>query len=79
METDPDTAYNKAVADILRERKEAMGITFDDLAAASDLPRATVSRILYGQRDIKVYALRRIASVLELDASEVLSQAEASL
>lgn len=76
---DIDAQYNKAVADILRARKEDVGITFDDLATATGLPRATVSRIIYGQRDIKIYALRRMADVLELDVADVLDKASASL
>lgn len=79
VENDADTRYNKAVADVLRERKEAIGITFDDLALAAELPRATIARIIYGHRDIKVYALRRIAGVLELDPGEVLKRAETAL
>lgn len=71
-----DAAYNKAVADILRGRKEDMGISFDALADASGLPRATVARLLYGSRDIKIYALRRLASVLELDVGKVLDEAD---
>lgn len=77
--TEADSAYNKAVADILRARKEDMGISFDALADASGLPRSTVSRLIYGSRDIKIYALRRIASVLELDVGEVLDRADENL
>lgn len=76
---DIDARYNQAVADVLRKRKEDMGITFDDLATASGLPRATVSRVIYGSRDIKVYALRRISEVLELDVAKVLDDASAKL
>lgn len=76
---DIDAQYNKAVADILRARKDDVGITFDDLANATGLPRATVARVIYGQRDIKIYALRRIAEVLELDVAEVLDKASVSL
>lgn len=79
MENEQDGRYNQAVADILRARKEDMGITFDDLSAAADLPRATVARIIYGQREIRIHALRRIAKVLELDPADVLAEAEAAL
>jgi len=74
--TSKDGAYNSAVAGILRARKEAMGISFDALADASGLPRTTVARLIYGSRDIKVYALRRLASVLELDVGKVLDEAD---
>lgn len=76
---DIDAQYNKAVADILRARKDDVGITFDDLANATGLPRATVARVIYGQRDIKIYALRRIAEVLELDVAAVLDEASSKL
>lgn len=79
MENTQDGLYNQAVADILRTRKEEMGITFDDLSTAADLPRATVARIIYGQREIRIHALRRIAKVLELDPADVLAEAEAKL
>ena len=74
-----DAAYNTAVANILRARKERMGITFDALADASGLPRSTVSRMIYGKRDIKIYALRRLATVLELDVGDVLDKADAAI
>lgn len=76
MENESDDAYNKAVAQILRERKEDMGISFDALAEQSRLPRSTVSRVIYGSRDIKVYALRRITAVLEISATDVLNEAD---
>ncbi|MDF2047110.1 helix-turn-helix transcriptional regulator [Microbacterium sp. Kw_RZR3] len=77
MENDEtDDAYNKAVAQILRNRKEDMGISFDALAEQSGLPRSTVSRVIYGSRDIKVYALRRITAVLEMSATDVLDEAD---
>lgn len=76
METDTDSAYNKAVAQILRERKEDMGISFDALAEQSGLPRTTVARVIYGSRDIKVYALRRISAVLEVSPTDVLDEAD---
>jgi hypothetical protein len=79
VDNDTDARYNQAVADILRKRKDDMGISFDALAAASGLPRSTVSRVIYGNRDIKVYALRRIAAVLELDVSKVLDDAATKL
>jgi DNA-binding Xre family transcriptional regulator len=79
MDNDIDGRYNQAVADILRERKEDMGISFDALATATGLPRATVSRLIYGSRDIKVYALRRICQVLELNVGDVLSDASKKL
>ena len=71
-----DDAYNKAVAQILRDRKEDMGISFDALADASGLPRTTVARLIYGSRDIKVYALRRLAGVLELNVGDGLDKAD---
>lgn len=76
--TPDDESYNKAVAKVLRDRKESMGITFDALADASGLPRSTVSRMIYGARDIKVSALRQLAAVLELDAGDVLDAADAA-
>lgn len=77
MDNDPrDSAYNKAVADVLRDRKDDMGISFDALAAQTGLPRSTVSRAIYGSRDIKIYALRRIARVLELSVTDVLDEAD---
>lgn len=79
VDKDIDARYNQAVADILRNRKEYMGITFDDLAAASGVPRATVARLLYGDRNIKIYALRRIAKVLELDVATVFDDADKAL
>ena len=79
VDTQDEARYNKAVADILREKKDELGLSFDTLAAATGLGRATVARLMYGQRELKVYALRRLASVLELDVGEVLDRAESSL
>lgn len=79
MDNEDDARYNQAVANILRAKREALDVSFDELAAVAGVSRATVSRMLYGQRDIKVVVLRRLSAALELDPAEVLARATASL
>lgn len=74
-ENAPDD-YTRAVARILTDAKKKSGKSFDTLAAETGLSRATVVRILAGERNITVMYLRVLSAALSLDASAVLNNAE---
>lgn len=71
-----DTLFNQAIADLLKARREEVGITFDDLALATGIPRPTVARMIYGQRDLKAHNLRRLARALDISLSALLEKAD---
>lgn len=74
-ENSPDD-YTRAVAKLLTKGKKASGKSFDALAAETGLGRATVVRILAGERPITVSYLRALSTALDLDASAIVDEAE---
>lgn len=68
--------YTRAVAKLLTDAKKASGKSFDTLAAETGLGRATVVRILAGERPITVGYLRALSAALDLNASAVLNEAD---
>jgi transcriptional regulator with XRE-family HTH domain len=75
--TDAEKAYAAAIGAAFKEVKERTTLTFDDLAAMSKVPRATVSRIIYGTIDAKIADMRRLAEVLDVPLEEILDAADA--
>lgn len=80
MDNDTSTDdYTRAVAKLLTQAKKASGKSFDALAAETGLGRATVVRILAGERPITVGYLRALSAALDLNASAVLNEADEHL
>ncbi len=73
---DADKAYAKAVGAALKVEKDRTKLTFDDLAEISGVPRATVSRTLYGTGDSKISDIRRIAEALDVPLSKIWAAAD---
>ncbi len=71
--------YTRAVARALTEAKKKSGKSFDALAAETGLGRATVVRLLAGERNITLMYLRALCAALNLDASTVLDDAAKDL
>lgn len=68
--------YTRAVAKLLTDAKKASGKSFDALAAETGLGRATVVRILAGERPITVGYLRALSAALDVNAVTILNDAE---
>lgn len=68
-------AYTMKVAELLTKQKDALGITFDALADRTGFGRATVVRLLAGERAINLRYLRTLCAALNLDMLEILDSA----
>lgn len=60
---------NEAAAALIKRRRQALGLSQEQLASACDLDRTYVSAIERGKRNISLGALGRILTALQLDAS----------
>ena len=62
----------KNVADSLKSAYEASGLSFEDIAKATGIPKATVARYITGQtKKVPIDRLDKIASALGSSAQEV--------
>jgi transcriptional regulator with XRE-family HTH domain len=64
------------VADAIRKRRAALGISQEELADRAELHRTYISLIEHVKRNLTVDALDRIASGLEVPASRLVAEAE---
>jgi cyanate lyase len=71
----PVDDYTRAVARILTDAKKRKGVSFDTLAADTGLGRATVVRLLAGERHINLMYLRLLCDALDIEARTVLDEA----
>lgn len=74
-EKTPVDDYTRSVARVLTEAKKTKGLSFDALASETGLGRATVVRLLAGERHINLMYLRLLCEALDLDARTVLDDA----
>jgi len=66
------------LADAIRRRRAAAGISQEELADRAELHRTYISLVERSKRNITVDALDRIATALEVPASRLLAEAEAA-
>lgn len=71
------SAINDALADVIRERRLALGLTQEQLADDTDLHRNYVSGIERGAHNIGISNLVALATTLQTTASALIAQAEA--
>jgi len=73
----PKPFYEK-IGRRIRERREALGMTMDQLnkAAGLELSRSSISYIELGQQEISGWQIRSICSVLGVKIDELLSDEE---
>ena len=64
------------LAGVIRKRREAAGLSQEELAARAELHRTYISLVERVKRNITVDALDRIASGLGVSASRLLAEAE---
>lgn len=79
LETDPEKGLNGAVAGELRAIRARKRITYDALAARSEVNKRTIFRVLNGERAITTSVLEAICEALEVLPSEVLESAQQQL
>ena len=65
-----------ATAEILRERRNELDLSQEELSSRSGLHRTYISDIELGKRNISLLNLARLASALGFSASELLQKAQ---
>lgn len=68
--------YTMAVATILTREKERTGLSFSKIAELTGIGRATVVRVLAGERPITTYYLHQLAQVFGISPGSVLAEAD---
>lgn len=66
------------LADVIRKRREAAGLSQEELADRADMHRTYISLVERVKRNLSVDALDRIAAGLGVAASTLLAEAERS-
>jgi transcriptional regulator with XRE-family HTH domain len=65
-----------ATAEVLRERRNELDLSQEELSSRSGLHRTYISDIELGKRNISLLNLARLAGALGLSASELLQKAQ---
>jgi transcriptional regulator with XRE-family HTH domain len=69
-------AFQHALGQAVKRRREELGLTQEQLANNADLHQRWISNVENGKRNPSYGSLRRLAAGLELSASELLTRAE---
>lgn len=72
MNEEQETRVYSMLGPILRAKRNALGITQDDLAVRLNIDRAHVSRIESGFKPVSVAMLIEISAALEAEATEIM-------
>lgn len=67
---------NEATAKALQAARAVSGLTFDELAKESGIPRPTVYRMFGAKRDIKLPQLYAVAQAMGVTVVEIMQDAE---
>ena len=71
----PEAVGNSA-ARLLREKREAMGLSMNEIAARAGLSHTMISRVERGLRNPTLDTLLRIAGAMEIDLWPIIKKAE---
>jgi transcriptional regulator with XRE-family HTH domain len=74
MSTSP--AFQRALGAAVKQRREKLGLTQEQLANNTDLHQRWISNVETGKRNPSYASLRRLAAGLDLSASELIARAE---
>ncbi|SFN67061.1 helix-turn-helix domain-containing protein [Mycetocola miduiensis] len=69
-------SYTQAIAAILRGRKAELNMSNDDLVAKSGIPERTFSRLLSGERPMRMGQFFELVDALGLEPGEVMGLAK---
>ena len=78
-EPESDASEQIALAQRLREAREYIGLLQEDVAAALEIPRASVSLIESGKRRVSSLELRRLARLYRRPVSWLLGEEDAGV
>lgn len=70
-------AFQQALGAAVRERRQQLGLTQEQLSLRSELHQRWISNVETGRRNPSYGSLRRLAGGLELSASQLIAAAEA--
>ena len=70
---------NALVGALLRQRRNASGMTQDDVAAALNVDRRHIGRIESAEKPISIYRLIQICNVIGIDAGVLVSETQERL
>ena len=73
------SGLQSAVGSAIRQRRRLLGLSQEGLAASAGVHRTYVGSVERGERNISLINLARIASALDCQPSELLSDAEGRL
>jgi transcriptional regulator with XRE-family HTH domain len=68
--------FKRALGEAVKARREALGLTQEQVANNSDLHQRWLSNVETGKRNPSYESLRRLAAGLDLSASELIARAE---
>jgi len=71
-------AENAAIATVFRNRKEELGLNFEQLATMTGFSVRTVKRYLHDERLLRIRDVRSLSSALDMTLIEVFTKAELS-
>ncbi|PBB98969.1 MULTISPECIES: helix-turn-helix transcriptional regulator [Mesorhizobium] len=74
----PDEAERLAIADKLRQSREYIGLSQDEVASRLSIPRSALSNIETGQRKVDVIELRKLATLYRRPVSYFTNDADPS-
>jgi transcriptional regulator with XRE-family HTH domain len=69
-------AFQRTLGLAVKHRREELGLTQEELHLRSDLHQRWISNVETGKRNPSYASVRRLASALDLTASELLARAE---
>lgn len=75
VEKNHAAGWNAAVAAQIRAERAAAGLTLDQLAEKSGIPKRTLIRLINAERAIDVAHLAAVAEVFDLSLAELLDRA----
>ena len=78
LRTKDDEKWLRAVGAAVRSRRKELGLSQEELGYKAKLDRTYISGVERGVRNPTVGSLRRIASSLETQTSQILSAAEST-
>ncbi len=78
MKEDDASTLLRAFGSAVRARRQALGLSQEELAARADLHRTYVGDIERGRRNVSLNNIRKLAVALGCSPSDLLREAEAS-
>ena len=69
-------AFQRTFGRAVRERREELGLTQEQVANEADLHQRWISNVECGWRNPSLLSLRKLAAALDLSTSELLARAE---